>query len=200
MPKTRSSSPCKAVVVEIREEPIAALAAYCAISIGFKVSSEFVVEERGIGFDLVERAVEPWMKDYDTFAGASPEVLPARFDITEWPILSAWISGERVGGALLAWRTPGIDLLEGRDDLVVVWDLRITEGWRGFGIGRMLWERAESWGREHGGSTIKVETQNTNVGACRFYERMGCDLRRVDRHAYEDAPGESQLLWYKDLT
>jgi hypothetical protein len=46
---------------------------------------------------------------------------------------------------------------------------------------------------------LKIETQNTNVGACRFYERQGCELRAIHRAAYPQFPEEIQLLWYKDL-
>jgi hypothetical protein len=46
---------------------------------------------------------------------------------------------------------------------------------------------------------LKIETQNTNVQACRFYERLGCQLRAVDRAEYPELPQEIQLLWYKDL-
>ena len=46
---------------------------------------------------------------------------------------------------------------------------------------------------------MKVETQNINVPACRFYARMGCELGTIDRFAYPDLPGETQLLWHLDL-
>jgi hypothetical protein len=44
-----------------------------------------------------------------------------------------------------------------------------------------------------------VETQNVNVGACRFYVAQGCSLGSAHRYAYENHPDEVQLLWYKDL-
>ena len=49
---------------------------------------------------------------------------------------------------------------------------------------------------------MKIETQNVNVGACRFYERMGCVLERVDRLAYSGCPevaGEVMLVWHLGL-
>jgi hypothetical protein len=46
---------------------------------------------------------------------------------------------------------------------------------------------------------LKVETQNINVPACRFYARQGCVLGVIDRFAYPTLPDEVQLLWYKDL-
>jgi hypothetical protein len=46
---------------------------------------------------------------------------------------------------------------------------------------------------------LKVETQNTNAPACRFYARHGFELRVVNRAAYPTLPDEIQLFWYKDL-
>ena len=49
------------------------------------------------------------------------------------------------------------------------------------------------------GGRLKVETQNINVPACRFYEAQGCILRAIDRCAYPQLPNEVRMLWYKDL-
>jgi hypothetical protein len=46
---------------------------------------------------------------------------------------------------------------------------------------------------------LKVETQNINVPACRFYVKQGCVLGAIHRFAYPEFPDEAQLLWYKDL-
>ena len=46
---------------------------------------------------------------------------------------------------------------------------------------------------------LKIETQNVNAAACRFYRKMGCTLGAIDRFAYPDAPGEVRLLWWKPL-
>jgi len=42
---------------------------------------------------------------------------------------------------------------------------------------------------------LKVESQNINVPACRFYDAQGCELRAVQHGAYPDLPDEVQLLW-----
>lgn len=49
-------------------------------------------------------------------------------------VLSAFDGPSRVGGAVVAWRTPGADMLEGRDDLAVLWDIRVHPEYRGRGI------------------------------------------------------------------
>ena len=90
-------------------------------------------------------------------------------------------------------------MLEDRDDLGVVWDLRLAPEWRRKGIGTQLFKRAEDWMSARRCRLLKVETQNVNVPACRFYEAMGCSLGGVNRFAYPDLPEEVQLLWYKTL-
>ena len=90
-------------------------------------------------------------------------------------------------------------MLEGRRDLAVLWDIRIFPDARGHGVGSALFERVEAWAQFHGCRQLKIETQNTNVPACRFYERQGCQLRAIHRAAYPQLPQEIQLLWYKDL-
>ena len=59
--------------------------------------------------------------------------------------------------------------------------------------------RAEAWARACGATWLKVETQNVNVPACRFYARQGCVLGAVDRFAYPALPDEVRLLWCKHL-
>ena len=69
---------------------------------------------------------------------------------------------------------------------------------RGRGVGSALFGAAESWAAARGCTELKVETQDINVRACRFYEARGCRLRAIDRATY---PGldEVQMLWYRAL-
>ena len=70
---------------------------------------------------------------------------------------------------------------------------------RSSGVGSLLFGAAEGWSLSRGCLTLKIETQNINVPACRFYARMGCALGAIDRYAYPELPEETQLLWFKDL-
>jgi len=58
---------------------------------------------------------------------------------------------------------------------------------------------AVAWARGRGYGELKVETQDINVGACRFYERMGFALAEANRNAYAECPTETQLIWRKPL-
>jgi GNAT superfamily N-acetyltransferase len=104
-----------------------------------------------------------------------------------------------LGGATVAFNTPGLTMLEGRRDLSVLWDIRVAPDARGKGIGSALFEGVEAWAQTQCCRELKVETQNVNVHACDFYARHGCQLRAVHHAAYPELPKEIQVLWYKDL-
>ena len=94
------------------------------------------------------------------------------------------------------WRlrsSPGTHLeaymLEGRSDLAALWDIRIQPDYRRRGIGSRLFRRAGEWGAGAKGSRqLKIETQNINVAACKFYARPGLLPRsHPPRHLREPA-------------
>jgi ribosomal protein S18 acetylase RimI-like enzyme len=189
--------------IEIRPESADRLAAYATVPIAFQVRSvlEVQVIDGGLGgFVLVEQACDPaWTKDYDAFEADDPTHWPEQWDLTNWGMLAAFVNGMRAGGCAIAYDTPDVNMLEGRRDLAVVWDLRVAPEYRGRGVGGRLWRAAEAWARERDCRVLKVETQNINVPACRFYARQGCVLGAMHRHAYRDFPDEVQMLWYKGL-
>jgi hypothetical protein len=47
--------------------------------------------------------------------------------------------------------------------------------------------------------TLDIETQDTNVPACRLYAASGYALVEVIPRAYGDATNEARLLWSKSL-
>ncbi len=189
--------------VEAAPDPAAALREYASVPIAFEVRSVLDVSEQDegpAGFLLTERRLDaPYVKDYDAIPGEHPAGWAERFDVSRWGVIAAWVAGRRVGGAVVAFRTPELDMLEGRDDLAVLWDIRVAPEARGQGVGSALFRTAEAWARARGCRQLKVETQNVNVAACRFYARQGCELRAICRHAYPGLPDEVQLLWYKEL-
>jgi len=181
----------------------AALDEHAAISIAFVVDRilEVALVDGGLGgMAFTETAVAvPSIKDYDAIAGEGPVSWPERFDISNWGLICARRDGARVGGAVVAIKTPGLHMLGGRDDVAVLWDIRVSPGERGTGGGTALFRAAEGWARARGCQWLKIETQNVNAAACRFYQKMGCVLGAIDRFAYPELPGEVQLLWWKEL-
>jgi ribosomal protein S18 acetylase RimI-like enzyme len=189
--------------IEIIEQTVEDLAAYGAVPIAFEVRTVFEVQvvDRGLGgFVLAERKHEhPWVKDYDACAEDAPAHWAAQWDLSNWGALAAFVNGVRAGGCVLAYDTPGVNMLEGREDLAVLWDIRVHPDYRGRGVGLHLFRAAEAWARHRRCRVLKIETQNINVPACRFYARQGAILGAIHRHAYADFPDEVQMLWYQDL-
>lgn len=197
--RTAGVEPPDSLGVEIREERSLDLARLAGISCAFRVDRVLDVVESREGaahVRLEERAlIAPWMKDYDEIPGNHPTDWPRQFDLSNWGLLSARVGERWIGGAVLAWKTAGVDRLEGRDDRAVLWDLRVEPASRRLGVGDRLFAAAVRWAEARGCREVDVETQNVNVPACRFYARQGCTLRAVDREAYPDLPGEVQLTW-----
>ena len=190
----------------IRQIGADGLKQYSEISIGFTVESVLRVEEidGGLGGLLLqeERLEEPYEKDYDVLAEEEelPTRWPEHFDVSNWAFFMAFDGERPVGGAVVAYHSPKVNMLEGRSDLAVLWDLRVHPDRRREGIGTRLFQHATEWARRRNCTQFKIETQNTNAGACKFYARQGCYLGGIMRHAYpEPVAHETMLLWYLNL-
>jgi len=172
------------------------------ISIAFEVTAELVFTKDNSGcYNTTLRALDrPYLKDYDAIPGNKPEDWLRQFDTRNWGLILAKEGDEVAGACLLAWKSPGVDMLEGRDDLAVLWDLRVDPLRRGKGIGTMLFKASTDWARSHGATELKIETQNNNVQAVKFYQKQGCRLMKVIPGAYPDFPDEAMLLFYVSVS
>ena len=188
--------------IEIREVGPESLGEYLRIPISFRVESILRVEliERGLGgVRLTEEPVEkPYVKDYDESVLSRAEEI----DPEHWHLLMAFDGDTTVGGAAVAIEEPSINPFNCRDDVAVLWDIRVPPDYRDQGIGSTLFDRAAAWAREHGYKLLAVETQNINVPACRFYARQGCSLGMISPCAYGNDPRlahEAMLVWCLEL-
>ena len=190
--------------VEITESSLAPPAAYAAIPSRVLVREVFdVVEDSSEagGARLVLRTLDtPYVKDYDSPAISHPSRWAERFDVRHWGFLNARVGGRDVARAAIAWNSPGVDLLEDREDVAALWDIRVAADSQRQGVGSALFRATQRWARQRGALLLKVETQNINVATCEFYKRQGCVLGGVDRFAYPAFPDEIQLLWWLNLT
>ena len=188
--------------IEIREESAVSLPQYAQVPIAFCVESHFRVEsvEGGLGgLRFVEEKVEPfYTKDYDSY-DEGPTRWPKLWDISNWGILAAFCGDRRVGGAAVAYDTEGVDMLEGRKDMAVLWDMRVHPDFRRKGVGSELFQAALDWACVRECRSFKIETQNIYVPACRFYARQGARLRAITQEAYTECPGEAELIWQMAL-
>ncbi len=177
---------------------------YAGIPISFTVETILVPVQidKGVGgISFVEQAVSPYIKNYEEF-GSGAENWHKRFDTSNW-VRFAVIDkkGSFIGGATVAYKTDNVNMLEGRDDISVLWDLRVHPDHRGKGIGKSLISRVADWSKSKGCVMVKIETQNINSNACKFYSAMGCCLGGIKMHEYKEEGLESEvmLFWYLDL-
>jgi streptothricin acetyltransferase len=180
------------------------LANYSSIPISFEVKSKLNVEllNNGLGGMIFheEKVTPTYVKEYDPFE--PPTTWPKKFNVANWAIFLARDGAMPVGGITVAFRTPGVDMLERREDLAVVWDIRVRPECRRSGIGTRLFAEAVKWSKKKSCTQLKVETQNINVPACRFYIKQGCRLGEIHRYKYVSHPAtahEVMLVWYLDL-
>jgi len=191
-----------AIAIEITEQPLAALAEHARIDSAFEVRTVLDVASPAGGFGglvLTERPVDaPYIRDFDDDRSGAA-TWADYFDVSRWGLIAAHLDGQRVGGAVIAFDTPGVRMLEGRTDLAVLWDLRVAAEARGQGVGSALFRAVEAWAMARECRWLKIETSTVNVPACRFYARQGCLLGAIHRLAYPEVPEEAMLLWYKQL-
>lgn len=189
--------------IRIVEEHIRMMPEYAGIPIAFEVRSIFQVDliDGGLGgIRFTETPViAPWIKDYDAPDGEGPEAWAEKWDISNWGVISAFCDDKRLGGCVVAYDTPGVGKLKASADNCFLWDIRVAPQYRGSGIGGLLVEEACRWARYRECLSLKVETQNINVPACRFYAGHGFKLSAVNRHAYAEMPDEVELIWCRML-
>jgi GNAT superfamily N-acetyltransferase len=168
------------MTIDVAEEPITALAEYALLPIAFPVDQVLDVTARAEGgFALSARRLKvPYVKHYDAVDGEGPLHWSRRFDVSNWTLFTARVADSRVGGATVAFDTPGLTMLEGRRDLSVLWDIRVAPNARGKGIGSALFEKVEAWARAHSCRQLKVETQNIKCPRAGFMHDTGASSER----------------------
>ena len=101
--------------IECTAATITALEDYARIEMAFEVTHVFDVAaagDDGGAFTLVERELDaPWVKSYDVLPGEGPTNWAKSFDVSNLWLFAAHIQDRRVGGAAVAFDTPGVDML-----------------------------------------------------------------------------------------
>ena len=188
---------------EIRQVGTDALPGYSEVRSSLVVESVFRLEpvESGLGGIRLreEKISSPYVKDYDAARGEGPTRWLKKWDLSEWGIFMAFQDGWHIGGSIVA---PGAHIGDLDSRFSQLFDIRLLPEHRRQGNGSMLLKRAAEWAKQRGCSYLKIETQNTNVPACRFYAGQGCVLGNIDKCAYiayPEAEHETRLIWYLDL-
>lgn len=181
------------------------LTEYSTVPISFEVKSRLSVDLLNDGLAGIvfneEDVVPSYTKDYDETEDGAPIRWLERFNTSNWVLFLAREGRIPVGGATAAFRTPEVQMLRAREDISVLWDIRVRPGHRRSGIGTALFAAVVKWSKERDCKYLRVETQDINVPACRFYVRQGCLLGEVNRFAYSEphVAHEVMLIWYLDL-
>ena len=200
---TKNAFYTRIISLEIVEETVANLAEYATVPISLDVHEILDVDRLSSvegAWPLPVDAIAPYIKDYDATPENGPPKWAGRFDLRYWQLFAAVSNRERVGGAAVAFRAPDIESLEGRDDLALLWDIRVSPTARRHGVGSALLAAVEGWSLLRGARWLTVETQNINVPACLFYLRQGFALQKIVRGAYPEFPQEVQLFLSKRLS
>jgi len=180
------------VCIEILPASRESFAELSSIPISFEVRSILRVRvvKGGLGGVLLkeEPVARPYVKDYDALDGEGPTRWLRRFNTANWTVMIARQARRAMGGAVLVMASPDIYMLKGRNDLAILWDLRVRPESRGQGIGVALFRRAVQLAKDKGIAQMSVETQNVNVPACKFYRKQGCSLGEIGRFQYISNP------------
>lgn len=151
----------------------------------------------GLGGILLELVTVP---EYHKDFGKRTQRWKKLFDLTNWKIYVAYNeNNEMIAGCTVATKTSNCIMLDGRDDLAVLWDIRVSDKYKHMGIGQKLFNMAKEYVKEKGFMQLKVECQNTNPAAVNFYHKQGMKLCAINEYAYQECLNEAQLIWYLDL-
>lgn len=187
--------------INIKEVTKRQLVEYAQIPMLLEVASKYELNEinHGLGGIIFnEIKVEGYIKDLSLYE--KPLEWEKEFDLSNWGFFMAYDNDVPIGGATLVYNTKEINLLSNRSDLSVLWDIRVAPEYKSINIGTKLFNHAIEWSIKHNCKQMKIETQNDNVPACKFYEKQGARLGEINKYAYygEDTD-EVMLIWYLDL-
>lgn len=176
---------------------------YDRISMNVDVRTEYKIKriDNGLsGLMFEEVSVKPYIKDLSVYERATD--YEKRFDIANWRFYMAFDGDKPIGAMTIAGRTPNLNMLSGRDDACVLWDIRVADNYKHQGIGQRLIDAGIVDARSAGYRQMIIECQNNNVPACHFYSKQGALLSKVDMYAYyleDGCKNEIQFVWYLDL-
>lgn len=176
---------------------------YDTVSMNVDVQSEYKVERinSGLGgFTFKEVPVRPYVKDLSKYERAVN--YEQDFDITNWRFYMAFSGDVPVGAMTIAGKTEGLHMLSGRTDACVLWDIRVADAYKYNGIGQELLKMGIAGAKSDGYSQMIIECQNNNVPACKFYQKQGALLSKIDMYAYYSEPevrDEIQFVWYLNI-
>ena len=184
----------------IKEMDSSCFEVYDGLSMNVDVHSIYEIKriDNGLGgFNFKEVEVKPYIKDLSVY-----DQYESNYDTKNWRFYMAFDEEKPIGAITIAGTTPNLDMLSGRDDLCILWDIRVIDEYKHQGVGQKLFDAAVEKAKSDGYKQMMIECQNNNVAACKFYQKQGALLSKIDMYAYyheEECKNEVQLIWYLDL-
>ena len=176
---------------------------YDKVEMNVPVRSKYIVEriDSGLGGILLKEVkVEPYTKDLSIYECAIE--YEKQFDISNWRFYMAFDGDMPIGAMTIAGTTNGMNMLAGRDDACVLWDIRVADAYKYSGVGQKLLDMGILGAKEDRYRQMIIECQNNNIPACKFYKKQGAVLSKIDMYAYYSEPevrDEIQFVWYLDI-
>lgn len=163
------------------------------------------ITKGGGGLKLLEEKIKkPFERDYDKDGKDNPSAWAKQYNLDRWGIFLFMDGEDAIGGAAVSLNGPVFPVRNlQRGDLAVLWDIRVHPEHRWKGVGKELFNFAAGWAKENGYNQVGIETDGSNVPACKFYAKMGCELGAILKYGYSGAPEVApypMLLWYLDLS
>lgn len=187
-------------MITYRRMDASCLARYDEIPVHLRVESVLEPQkmENGLGGILFKEVpVEPRDKDFAGYERAAE--FGELYDIANWGFFMAFDGEKPVGGVTVAAKTS--EITEGRDDLCILWDIRVDDAYKRRGVGDALFGMAVDWARAQNCRLMKMEAQNNNVPACNLYVKHGALLGEISEYAYEELERQKEvmLVWHLKL-
>ncbi len=83
-------------------------------------------------------------------------------------------------------------------DEIHINNVAVRPAYRGHGVGGRLMAHVLAEARRLGASRATLEVRASNVGARRFYERLGFAVEGRRRNYYSDPVEDALILWWRD--
>ena len=152
----------------------------------FTVDSKLKITLLDNKFSCVIESVSPYEKTYDY---ENPDY--SKYIDSEDKTVYFAFENEKLTGQII--------VLKYWSRYAYINDIRIEKDYRGKGMGKALMKKAIDWARENKCIGVEVETQDVNVKACLFYEKLGFSIGGVNTcryKAFEKEKNETSINWY----
>lgn len=152
----------------------------------FKADSKLILSLSGDKFCYTIVQIPSYLKSYD-YGSKDFSVYITNKD----KIIFFAFRNEKLAGQII--------LFKSWNNYCYIYDLRVAADLRRKGIGYLLIEKAITWAKENNCIGLEAETQDINVKACLFYEKLGFTLGGYDKLRYKSSLKEKDeiaLNWY----